>query len=93
MVQFRHVKYDSFIESYKKAREAVRKYKAENLAICAKFFVNSAELDRLDAYKNKFAELDEWSGSRFIRRDNPNANKDAKGILRSNPVTGIWSPR
>jgi len=48
----------------------------------------------IDEFKSNFEYWDEWTGSRFVRVENPKPSKNAKpgSICRSNPVTGGWEP-
>ena len=57
-------------------------------------------IDDINAFKNEFAYWDEWTGSRYVRRLNPNPKRikrglevPRKGTCRSNAVTGEWEPR
>lgn len=34
--------------------------------------LNTNDCEKIDSFKNDFAEWDEWTGSRYVRRANPN---------------------
>jgi len=53
---------------------------------------NLVDSEKVDRIKSKYEYWEEWSGSRFIRRLNPNPTKEtvAGSVCVSDPVTGEW---
>lgn len=75
-----------------RSREIYRKYREEQIPICRSAFETRKQLQDVDNFKSQFQFWDEWSGSRFVRRENPEqTDKTQPGtVCRSNPVTGFW---
>ena len=66
-----------------KAKEAHRaKYLAEQ-AVCVPIFVGQHDLDGIDRFKETFEYWDEWSGGRFVRRENPVAAMNLREYIQS----------
>ena len=92
--EYRKEKYGLPID-FGQSREIWNRYK-QSLPKTLSMFASSKEIEDIEHFKNKFHYWDEWSGSRFIRRENPNlgtakGNKIELGtVCRSNPVTGYW---
>lgn len=76
-----------------------------NKAKCLSMFASAEELHSIDVLKSHYAIWEEWSGSRFVPRENPfmkmssneraqkglySGNPEPGSIIRSNPVTGYW---
>jgi len=96
--QYREEKYGKpmgFVESYKHSREIWERHKNSQPATLS-MFASSRQIENIENFKNRFQYWEEWSGSRFILRENPNfdtpeGRKIQIGtVCRSNPVTGFW---
>lgn len=90
-VKFKKAVYDSFAKSYAKARAHQKAYWE---AIPRQVSQSPEAMKARDLFKSKFGYWDEWSGSRFVRRENPDPQTytDLKAVCRSCPVTGEWKP-
>lgn len=69
-----------------------RKYCETQIPKCRSMFETAKQLEAVDSFKEQFQFWDEWSGSQFVRRENPRqTRKTVTGsVCRSNPVTGFW---
>lgn len=96
---------DTFHESFVRARKIHQNYRANNLAKCLPMMARSRDLANIDRFKMKFQYWDEWTGSRYVRRENPylaisdlTKNRvlthfpeiNIGTICRPNHVTGYW---
>lgn len=85
--------FKSWYEDWKKTREWVAQQK-EKKPEHAPMFPSAEYSKKVDKFKQQFGYWDEWTGSRFERRQNPcpDASTDLKAVCRSNPATGFWEP-
>jgi hypothetical protein len=107
--QYRLEKYGkplSIIEDMKKCQQQQKDYYKNQVPHSRPFFEKNCESKKIEQYKAKFDYWDEWTGSRYERRDNPYKKmtkselekleiyhiKEIKpySVCRSNPVTGNW---
>ena len=75
-----------------RSREMYRKYRETQVPRYRSWFENSKQMQDVDTFKEQFQFWDEWSGSRFVRRENPRQTRQIQTgtVCRSNPVTGFW---
>lgn len=81
----------NFIEKYNEA-VAYRKWYSENLMPKTVSYKTISDQFSLIKFKEKFGIWQEWTGARFVNRQNPNPteNTDLAAICRRDPVTGAW---
>lgn len=79
-------------ENTRRSRMMYRKYRETQIPRCRSAFESGKQLQEVDTFKEKFEYWDEWSGSQFVRRENPRQTSRTKTgtVCRSNPVTGFW---
>lgn len=75
-----------------RSREIYRKYRETQVPRCRSWFETAKQLEKVDTFKEQFQFWDEWSGSQFVRRENPRPrSRTVTGaVCRSNAVTGYW---
>ena len=85
-------KSETIEENTARSRMIYRKYRETQIPRCRSAFENIKQLEDVSSFKEPFQFWDEWSGSQFIRRENPRQTRrtQAGTVCRSNPVTGFW---
>jgi hypothetical protein len=79
-------------ENTRRSREMYRAYRETQVPRCRSMFEKGKQLQDVDSFKSQFQYWDEWSGSQFVRRENPRqTDRTQPGtVCQSNPVTGFW---
>lgn len=79
-------------ENTSRSREMYHRYRETQVPRCCSMRETGKQLQDVDSFKSQFQYWDEWSGSRFVRRENPRPNHKTQSgtVCRSNPVTGFW---
>jgi hypothetical protein len=96
----------TFFEDIKKCRQSRKEYYEDQVPKSKPFFEKLENCIKAEQYKAKFNYWDEWTGSRYERRENPymymryielerlgiyHINEiKPDSVCRSNPVTGYW---
>ena len=95
--EYRLAKYGStetIAQSYEKAKQYNQRPKQKTLP----FFASAEELKQIDIFKAKYHYWDEWTGSRYARRENPDFYKlrgkaiPLNSVCRMNAATGYYEP-